>query len=109
MAYTDLSTEQKTQLQEWLQLVRPIQGEFAKVMNHMVAAKVAYTSHISDVLALLADVDEVPNQSGLAGAIDVTKAELTTILGLLNAALAADTDENRVLWTKFCGAANLIG
>ena len=110
MAYADLTTDQQGQLQDWLQLVRPIQGEFAKVLNHMGAAKTAHSSHVGDILAMLVDADEVPNESGLAGAIDVTKAELTSILTLLNAALTAyDTTANRELWTKFCGAGNLIG
>ena len=110
MAYADLTTEQKRQLQDWLQLVRPIQGEFAKVLNHMGAAKTAHSSHVGAVLALLVDADNVPNESGLAGAIDVTKAELTTILMLLNVILTTyDTTPNRELWTKFCGAQNLIG
>ena len=110
MAYADLTTDQKQQLQDWLQLVRPIQGEFAKVLNHMAAAKTAHASHVGDVLALLVDADAVPNESGLAGAVDVTKAELTTILTLLNAVLTTyDTAGNRELWTKFCGAENVIG
>ena len=112
MAYADLTTEQKRQLQDWLrELVRPIQGEFAKVLNHMEAAKTAHASHVGDVLAVLVDADEGPRvESGLTGAIAVTKAELTTILALLNAVLTTyDTAPNRELWTKFCGAGNLIG
>lgn len=110
MAYAELTADQKQQLQDWLQLVRPIQGEVAKVLNHMGAAKTAYDSHVGAVLALLVDGDAVPNESGLAGAIDVTKAELTTILALLNSVLTTyDTTANRELWTKFCGAGNLIG
>lgn len=110
MAYADLTAGQKQQLQDWLQLVRPIQGEVAKVLNHMAAAKTAYDSHVSTILAPLIDADAVPNESGLAGAVDVTKAELTTILTLLNAVLTTyNTTANRELWTKFCGAENLIG
>lgn len=110
MAYIDLTADQKKQLQDWLQLIRPIQGETGRALNHMAAAKTAYDSHVGDVLALLASGDNVPNESGLAGAIDVDKSELTAILAMLNSMLTTyDTPANRELWTKFCGAGNLIG
>lgn len=110
MTYDELSTAEKKIIQDWLGLVRPIQGEFAKLLNHMRVAKVAHVSHVGDVLDKLSSADVVPNESGLVGAIDVTKAELTSILSMLNAVRTAyDTDGNRELWTKFCGAGNLIG
>lgn len=110
MAYVDLTTDQKKQLQDWLQLVRPIQGEVARALNHMQAAQTAHDSHVGAVLALLLPGDVIPNESGLAGAIDVDKSELTSILALLSSTLATlDTTTNRILWTKFCGAGNLIG
>ena len=114
MAYSDLTTDQKKHLQDWLQLVRPIQGEVARAvaraLNHMGAAQTAHDSHVGDVLALLASGDVIPNESGLAGAIDVDKSELTAILSLLSGMLTTyDTPANRELWTKFCGADNLIG
>ena len=110
MAYSDLTTDQKKQLQDWLQLVRPIQGEVARALNHMAAAKTAYDSHVGSVMPLLASSDVIPNESGLAGAIDVDRSELTAILSLLSGMLTTyGTPANRELWTKFCGAGNLIG
>ncbi len=110
MAHADLTPEQKTQLQEWLQVVRPLQGEMARMLQRMQVAKDAHASHVGAILAELASDDVIPNESGLAGATAITKANLTTILVDLNTVLTDyDTDEKRQLWTKFCGAVNMIG
>lgn len=110
MAYTDLTPQEKQELQDWLQFVRPIQGELAKALNHLEAAKNAHASHVAAILAELADVDSIPNESGLAGATSLLKSELSTILTQANTLLVNyDTPANRQLWTKFCGAENLIG
>ncbi len=110
MAYSDLTTDQQKQIQDWMQLVRPIQGEIARLLHHVGAAKTAYDSHVGDILALLAGTDEIPNESGLAGAVGMDKSELTTILLLMSGMLTTyETPANRELWTRSCGAGNLIG
>lgn len=110
MAYVDLTPQEKTELQDWLQFVRPIQGELARALNHLQAARDAHASHVGAILAQLVDSDSIPNLSGLAGATLLFKSELVTILSQANALLTNyDISTNRQLWTKFCGAENLIG
>lgn len=110
MAYADLTQQQKTELQEWLQFARPIFGELARTLNHLDAAKTAHSSHVAAILAELSAPDEIPNESGLAGAVSLAKSELTAILVQADSLLMGyGTAVNRELWTKFCGAENMIG
>lgn len=110
MAYADLTQEQRTELQDWLTIVRPMMGELARVNNHFRVAKTAHSSHVGAILAELAGSDEIPNTSGLQGATAITSDELTVILADANAILTAyDTEPKRQLMAKFAGAANLIG
>lgn len=110
MAYADLTTEQKAELQEWLSVVRPMMGELARINNHFQVAKDAHASHVGDILGELVDADDIPNTSGLSGATAVSKAELGVILTDANAILTTyDTDAKRQMYTKFAGAANLLG
>lgn len=110
MAYADLTSEQQQQLQDWLTVVRPMMGELARLVNHLKAAKTAYTGHISAILALLADVDSINNESGLTGATVVLKAEVDEVITDANALiLTHDTVAKRELRDKFCGAANTLG
>ena len=110
MAYVDLTTEQQTQLDDWLTVVRPMMGEQGRLHNHLRVAKDAHTSHISAILAELAGPDEIPNATGLTGATAITKDELTAILVDANAVLATyDTDAKRQLAGKFAGAGNMLG
>ncbi len=110
MAYTDLTTEQQTQLQDWLTIVRPMMGELARLNNQFRVAKDAHASHVGAILALLVGSDEVPNETGLAGATAVTVAELAGILTDANAILTTyDTDAKRQVISKFAGAGNMLG
>ena len=110
MAYIDLTAQQQTQLQDWLTIVRPMQGELARLCNHLQVAKDAHTATIGVILGELIDADEIPNATGLAGATAVSKAELTEILVDANAILAAyNTAAKRQLTTKFAGPANMLG
>lgn len=110
MAYTDLTADQKRELQDWMQILRPMMGEFSRLCNHFEVAKDAHTAFVGDILVLLAPGDVVPNQSGLAGATDVTKTEISVALVDANAVLTAhNTAAKRQLLTKFAGAANLLG
>ena len=110
MAYADLTTEQQTQLQGWLSIVRPMMGEQGRLHNHLRVAKDAHTSHVAAILTELAGADEIPNASGLTGATAISKDELTAILSDANAVLQAyDTDAKRQLAGKFAGAGNMLG
>jgi hypothetical protein len=110
MAYADLTVEQKQQLQAFVQLLRPWSGEQARVNNHGDVVNTAYNAGASAILDLLDAADLVPNESGLAGAISLTKAELVSITShVQNVLTNYNTSAHRQLWSKAAGAANLIG
>lgn len=111
MAYGDLTAEQRASLQSWLNnVVRPWCGEQARVNNHADVANLAYNATGLAVLGDLTDEDVIPNQSGLAGAASLTKAEVVSIVSHIQAILAGyNTDPHRQLWLRAAGAMNLIG
>lgn len=110
MAYADLTAEQKSQLQDWLKIVRPMMGELGCLCNHLEVAKDAHTSHISAILGELVDADEIPDAAGYPGATPVTKAQLAEVLGDGNTILATNnTDTKRQLYGQFAGAKNMLG
>lgn len=109
MAYADLTTEQKATLDSWLNNVRGICGEMARVGNHCAAADTAYWAQISAILAGLADSDLVPNASGLAGAQSLTKAQIVTLVSHIEAVNTLNDSNHRNVWVLACGMTNLIG
>jgi len=110
MAYADLTEQQKTQLQDWLLVMRPWCGEQARANNHGGEVDTAYNSHVSAILGELADGDEIPNESGLAGATQITKAECVSIVSHIQGIRTTyNTAGHRELWTQACGATNMIG
>jgi len=110
MAYADLTTEQKTQLNDWLSIVRPMLGELGRLCNHFEIAKDAHASHISAILGELSGTDIIPNTSGLAGATSITKNQLVEILTDAIAIITANnTSAKRQLYGLFAGAINMLG
>ena len=111
MAYADLTAEQKANLQDWLtSLLRPWAGEQARVNNHGDVANTGYNAMASAILAELAGSDEIPNESGLAGAASLTKDEVVSIVShVQNILTNYNTTAHRQLWAKAAGTQNLIG
>ena len=108
--FSELTVDEQTQLADQMTIIRPMVGALARVCNSFRIAKDAHTSHVGAILAQLVDADEVPNTTGLAGAVAITKAEIDEVLTDANAVLAAyDTPAKRQLYTRFAGARNLIG
>jgi hypothetical protein len=116
MAYADLTTEQKESVQAMCQLVRPLSGELGRLLEKFQAVASYYTGNVETILTELQSSDVVPNASGLAGAQDVTKAELVSIVGYFLTLCATpeassgsyNTDYHRALYAKACGPTNLL-
>ena len=84
MAYTDLTAAQQKAIQDVLQVIRPSVGDMRRTVNLWKEVLALYNSAGSDfrvALNLLLSADAIPNESGLAGASAVTKAELTNPTG----------------------------
>ena len=104
MAYTDLTTEQKTTL--------AIQEKFARgavsSLNAVFKASNADSmeafriDQVQPIIDALDDSDIVPNSTDLAGAVDVTVAELKTAIALLQELQTLRAD-NLALLTKLAG------
>lgn len=110
-SYNELTNEQRDVLQSWLNNLRAVSGELARVCNHMSALDTVYNSQVTTILAALTDNTVVPNTSGLQGAqaLDVD-AEAVTIMAHFQGVLTNyGTANHRQLWAKACGGSNLIG
>lgn len=110
MQYDDLTTEQKAQLQDWLNLLRPAIGEAARAMQHLSVILAAHATG-PDVIAASLDAGAVlPNTGGLAGATAVTVEELDMVLTDIGSVLGAQFDAASLpVYIKFAGAANILG
>jgi hypothetical protein len=121
MAYADLTTEQKKQIDDFMALARPWCGELARVHNHGQTVFTAYWGIVAPIMDLLQDGDEIPNATGLSaapittdtenlsGATVVTKAELGTILAWQSTVAALNNESNRQLMARAAGAINIQG
>lgn len=116
MAYADLTTEQKASVDAMLALVRPLSGELARLLEKFQAVVSYYSGNVETILGTLLDADAIPNQTGLAGAQSMTKAEVVTLVGYLITACATpdgssgsyNTNFHRSLYAKAAGPDNLI-
>ena len=109
MAYNDLSTEQKQSVDDFMSMLRPWCGEFARVHNHGAACYTQYWANIRAIMGDLQDADVIPNKSGLPGAVGITKTEIGTVLAWIGDVATTNSESNRQLMAKSCGAHNLIG
>ena len=109
MAYVDLSIEQKQSVDDFMSMLRPWCGEFARVHNHGAAAYTQYWASISAIMGELLDADVIPNKSGLAGAVGITKAEIGVVLAWIGSVATINSESNRQLMAKATGGVNLIG
>lgn len=111
MTFDQLTPEQQAILLHYVdQLLRPVIGEFARLLNHMEAADYDYDGQSSAILALLSAGQTVPNQSGLAGTATLTKENVQTFANAMNTILTTyNTAANRQLMVQIAGAENTIG
>jgi len=105
--YASLSDSDKSVVQNTIQLIRSVSGSTGRAFNTMQAI-----ADDTNAIALITSIDAgetIPNQSGLAGADDMTRAELVAVWTTLNAMKTTyDTPTNRAAWSKACGATNLL-
>lgn len=92
MAYDALTSEQKAAIQQAMQIIRPSVGQMRKLVAAWKDVGIAYAQAggpLRQGLNALASADVIPNESGLALAMPVTKAELTNPTGGILADMAA--------------------
>lgn len=116
MAYADLTTEQKESVQAMCQLVRPLAGELARLLEKFQAVVSGYVGNVETILGDLQSSDAIPNESGLAGAQSLTKEQLVNLIGYMTVASATpdgssgslNSNYHRALYARACGPGNMI-
>jgi len=116
MAYADLTDEQKEAVQALSQIVRPLSGELARLLEKFQAVVAYYAGNVETTLGELQASDVIPNTSGLAGAQDLTNEQFANLVGyMITASATADgsagslnTNYHRALYASACGPGNLI-
>lgn len=79
MEFDDLTPEQKVMLLYWQDLLlRPLTGQFARLLNSMKQIDLFQDGEISAILDSLSPTAIVPNNSGLAGTKALTAGNLKT-------------------------------
>ena len=117
MAYQDLTPEQQASVQALSQVLRPLAGEFARLLAKFEVATSYYVGNVETMIAGLDASDPIPNTSGLAGAQDLTKEQFVNLMGYLIVSSATpdgssgsfNTNYHRALYAQACGPENLLG
>lgn len=111
--YNSLTPQDKAVVQNTVNLVRAGAGELCRVFNHLVAI-----ANDTNAVNLIMSIDVgaggiIPNESGLAGADDLTRDEIVALYTYLNAirvhATAGDTAAFRAQASKAAGINALLG
>lgn len=107
--YDNLSDSDKAVVQSTVQLIRAICGATGRNFNALAA--IADDTNAIDLITSITPASEtIPNESGLAGADDLTRAELVAIWQDLSTMRTThDVAANRAAWSKAAGAPNLLG
>lgn len=116
MAYEDLTAAQKASVQALSAVVRPLAGELARLLEQFQAVVAYYSGNVETILAELQAADEIPNETGLAGAQALTKTQFANLVGYMvsasatadNAAGSYNTNYHRALYASACGPENMI-
>ncbi|MFA5053573.1 MAG: hypothetical protein WC565_05925 [Parcubacteria group bacterium] len=109
MSFSELTPEQQNVLGEYVRLLRAWSGEQARTNNHGQALNSDY-AQVQAVLAELQDSDVIADGSGLAGAGQLTKAEVVSLTAQSQGLLASyDQAGQRQAYAKAAGPGNLIG
>lgn len=106
--YSELSAQDQAIVQNTVNLLRSGAGEIARVFNHLKAI-----ADDANAVALVTSLDAsevIPNESGLAGADDLTRTEVVALYTALNSIRTTnDTAQNRAAWSKAAGINGMLG
>ena len=115
--YDSLSNSDKNVLQNMTNMCRAWCGEQARSNNHADVINTDYNAQTSAIISSLDAEEVIPNTSGLAGANNLTKEELITLVSHMQNILSNmsshtggfNTTSLRQTWTKAVGAASMMG
>ena len=106
--YDSLSVSDKAVVQSTVQLIRAASGSVGRIFNSLKAIE-----DDSNAIALILSIDPtdtIPNESGLAGADDMTRSEIASVYNdFMVMKTTHDTVSNRAAWSKAAGVPDLLG
>jgi len=106
--YADLSAADKAIVQNTANLLRAEAGLLARMFNRVKA--IADDTNATGLVTGLDAGEVIPNTSGLAGADDLTRAEVVALYTLLNGIRTTnDTAQNRAAIGKAAGINATLG
>lgn len=104
--YADLTAEEKAITKETTNQLRALMGEMARliVTSKTIQYAVDAPGGLREIVTALDNTESVPNESGLAGAHSLTRAELAAVVALLDLYITTfDTTPNRELMAQARG------
>ena len=111
-AFSSLTAQQQKAVKDFSTALRGSVGDLARTLNRLRALNASYTSTAQPILALLTAPDDavaIVDDTGLAGSMPLTPAEMTTLLGGIVQALQLNDNAHLLAWAKAVGPGNLVG
>ncbi len=106
--YDSLSAADKAVVQNTVNLIRAAAGEIGRAFNHLAA--IANDTNATGLVTSIDAGETSPHTSGLAGADDITRAEVVSMWPEIVAMPRTyDTGGNRAAWSKAAGINALLG
>jgi len=106
--YAALSTSDKAIVQNTTQLLRSNSAAMARAFNTIAA--IAGDTNAVGLVTSLGNGEVVPNESGLAGADDLTKEEIVALYTTIKTIRDIyDLAANRAAWSKAAGINATVG
>lgn len=109
--YNSLSDSDKAVVQNTVNIIRSNSGALARSFN--VVTAIENDTNATGILASINSGETIPNTTNLAGADDMTQAELLTVFNGIKALRDDGTDgatpANLALWAKAAGINATIG
>ena len=109
--FNELTAEQQATIQHYVDiLIRPVMGEFARLLNHFDATNSDYNAQSSAAIALLDTSAEIPDKSGLSGTAVLDKEMVISMTSYVQNSLTSyNSAAHRQNYVKAAGAENTIG
>lgn len=106
--YANLSTQDKAVVQNTVQLIRAAAGSMSKVWNTIKA--ISDDTNATGLVSGLDAGEIIPNESGFAGADDMTKTQIVSVYTIFTGIRTThDTAGNRALMSQAAGINNTLG
>jgi len=109
-AFSTLTADQKNQLLAFMTMFRGGCVALVQAINRGTALNLVWTDSVGTIVASLDASGEIPDQTGLAGAVGLLPADVAALMTLIQGLLAsAATNANEAEMLKAIGPTNMSG